>query len=126
MPVQQEGKIAAIRSACACNHCECAKFFGADAIDELHQLYEIKMESSAEFPNEVTLTRAEVDAAQNNPDFFLAIVSGVEDGAGELRVRFIFDPLSRLAVRIKGEVTLTGVRDVEALEYRFSKSEGAS
>jgi len=99
---------------------------GADAIDDLRQLYEIKMESSPKFPNEVTLTRAEADAAQNDPDFFLAVVCGLEDGEGELRVRFIFDPLSRLAVRVKGEVTLSGIRETEALEYRFSKSEDTS
>lgn len=99
---------------------------GADAIDDQGLVYEIKMESSPEFPNEVTLTRAEADAAQNNADFFLTVVAGLEDGDGELRVRFIFDPLKRLAVRWKGKVTLSGVREVEALEYRFSKSEDAS
>ncbi len=84
------------------------------------------MSDNLEFPNEVTLTPAEVDAAQNDADFFLAVVCGLEDGAGQLRVRFIFDPLSRLAVRIKGDLTLHGVREVEALEYRFSKSADAS
>lgn len=98
---------------------------GADAMDDLRQLYEIKMESSPEFPNEVTLTRAEVKAAQEDRDFFLAVVSGLAEGDGQLRVRFIFDPLSCLSVRIKGEATLTGVREVEALEYRFSKREDA-
>lgn len=92
---------------------------GADAVDELGQFYEIKMESSAEIPNEVTLQPAQVERAQTDPDFFLAIVSGLEDGGGDLQVRFIFDPLSRLAVRIKGEVTLSGVREVEGLDYRF-------
>ncbi len=96
---------------------------GADAMDELRQLYEIKMESSPEVPNEVTLQRSQVDAAQNEDDFFLAVVSGLEEGDGELRVRFIFNPLSRLSVRIKGEATLSGIREVEALEYRFSKLE---
>jgi hypothetical protein len=93
---------------------------GADMVDELRQHYELKMSSSAEFPSEVTLTRSEVDRAQNDPDFFLALVAGLEDAAGELRVRFIFNPLARLGVRIKGEVTLSGLREVEALEYRFS------
>ncbi len=99
---------------------------GADAMDELRQLYEIKMQSSAEFPIEVTLTSTEVDAADNDADFFLALVCGLEDDNGELRVRFIFDPLSQLAVRAKGDLTLTGVREVEALEYRFSKPKKAS
>lgn len=95
-------------------------------MDEMRQLYEIKMDSRPEIPNEITLTRAEVDAAQNNPDFFLAIVSGLEDGEGQLCVRFLFDPLRRLTQRIKGEVTLTGIREVEALEYRFAKPDDPS
>jgi hypothetical protein len=94
---------------------------GADAVDEFEQFYELKMESSAEVPNEVTLTRAEAERAQDDPDFFLAVVSGLEEGAGELRVRLIFDPLSRLAVRIRGEVSLSGVREVEALDYVFRR-----
>jgi hypothetical protein len=88
-------------------------------MDELRQLFEIKMESSPDFPKEVTLTPSEVDAAQDDPDFFLAIVVGLEDGPGQLRVRFIFDPLSRTARRISGSVTLSGVDEVEALEYKF-------
>jgi hypothetical protein len=92
---------------------------GADAVDELGQFFEIKMESSAEIPNEVTLQPAQVERAQTDPDFFLAIVSGLEEGGGNLRVRFVFDPLSRLAVRIRGEVTLSGIREVEGLDYVF-------
>lgn len=94
---------------------------GADAMDDLRQLFEIKMESSDEFPNDVTLTRSEVEAAQNDPDFFLAVVAGLDKGSGELRVRFIFNPLKCLAIRIGGDATLSGVREVEALEYRFRK-----
>lgn len=58
----------------------------------------------------MTLTRSEVGRAQSDPDFFLALVAGLEDSAGELRVRFIFNPLQRLAVKIKGEITLAGLR----------------
>lgn len=94
---------------------------GADAMDDFRQLFEIKMSSTADFPSEVTLTRSEVDAAQSDPDFFLAVVCGLEDSAGDLRVRFIFNPLERLAPRLKGEMTLTGVDEVEALEYVLTK-----
>lgn len=48
---------------------------GADAIDELRQFFEIKMESSAEIPNEITLTPSEVERARTDPDFFLAVSS---------------------------------------------------
>jgi hypothetical protein len=96
---------------------------GADAMDELRQFYELKMESSGEFPKEVTLQGSQLDAAQDDKDFFLAVVAGLSDDSSELRVRFIFRPLDRLSVRIKGEAALSGVPDVEALEYRFTKEE---
>jgi hypothetical protein len=67
------------------------------------------------------LTASEVEAARNDPDFFLAVVSGLEDGAGQLRVRFIFDPRSTLNVRVRGDLTLTGVDKAEALEFTFQK-----
>ena len=73
---------------------------GADAIDELRQCFEIKMSSGSEIPGEITLTPNEVERARTDPDFFLAIVAGLEEGAGELRVRFIFDPLARQARRM--------------------------
>jgi hypothetical protein len=99
---------------------------GADAMDELRQFYELKMESSGEFPREVTLQGSQLDAAQDDDDFFLAVVAGLSDDDSELRVCFIFNPLDRLAVRIKGEATLSGVSDTEALEYRFKKDEQTS
>ena len=71
--------------------------------------------------HDVTLTAAEVEAARNDEDFFLAIVTGLEDGTGQLRVRFIFDPLTNLDVRVRGDLTLTGVDRAEALEFRFNK-----
>jgi hypothetical protein len=78
--------------------------------------------SSGDLPNEVTLTPQEAEAA-SDPDFFLAVVAGLEDTDAELKVRFIFNPLARLTVRIKGDVTLTGIQEVEALEYRFRNSD---
>jgi hypothetical protein len=92
---------------------------GVDAIDELRQCYEVKMSSSSTFPTDVTLTASEVEAAQNDPDFFLAVVAGLEAGDGCLKVRFIFKPLEQLAAKIRGEITLTGVDKAEALEYEF-------
>ena len=79
------------------------------------------MESGSEFPKEVTLQGSQLEAAQDVEDFFLAVVAGLSERSSDLRVRFIFNPLDHLAVRIKGEATLSGVRDVEALEYRFHK-----
>jgi hypothetical protein len=99
---------------------------GADAMDELRQFYELKMESSGEFPTEVTLQGSQLDAAQDpEVEFFLAVVAGLSDDSSELRVRFIFDPLDRTVLRIKGEATLSGIPIAEALEYRFKKDASA-
>lgn len=98
---------------------------GADVVDDLRQFYEIKMASSTEVPNEITMTASEVARAQAEPDFFLAVVSGLEELTGELRVRFIFHPL-RLAMKIRGDVTLSGVREAEALEFVFRAEGGAA
>ena len=103
------------------NDLRAARGVGVDAIDELRQCYEIKMSSGTGTPSDVTLTASEVEAARNDEDFFLAIVSGLEDGAGQLRVRFIFDPLTNLDVRVRGDLILTGVDKAEALEFRFDK-----
>jgi hypothetical protein len=92
---------------------------GADAIDELRQWFEIKMSSGSEIPSEITLTPNEVERARTEGDFFLAVVAGLEEGAGELRVRFIFDPLGRLQLRLRSDLTFGGVREAEALEYTF-------
>lgn len=100
------------------------KGFGADAIDELRQLYELKMESGPNFPTEVTLEASQVQAAMDEPDFFLALVAGLEDGEGALKVRFIFNPLQVLAAKIQGGMTLMGVDKVEALEFAFGKAGG--
>ncbi|MDP9412928.1 MAG: hypothetical protein M3Q08_02300 [Pseudomonadota bacterium] len=75
--------------------------------------------SGAEIPTDVTLTASEIQAAREDSDFFLAIVSGLEEGAGKLRVRFIFDPLGQLDVRVRSDLTLTGVDKAEALEFEF-------
>ncbi len=73
---------------------------GADAMDELERFYELKVSAGSE-TNEVTLTSAEWQRAKSSPNFFLVIVSNVEEGADSgpsiriipqpLRVRTIFD-----------------------------------
>ena len=86
---------------------------GADAMDDFHQFYVIKMESSGDFPKEVTLQGSQLDAAQGNEDFFLLVVAGLLDDSSELRVRFIFKPLDRLALRIKGEDNVLHISENE-------------
>jgi hypothetical protein len=67
-----------------------------------------------------------VQAALEEPDFFLVLVAGLEDGEGTLKVRFIFNPLQVLAAKIQGGMTLTGTDKVEALEFAFGRAGAAS
>jgi len=118
----------AVRQALRMNHEQLTDLrsrrgIGADAIDELGQFFEIKMVSAAEVPDTITLLPSEVERAQIEPDFFLAVVSGLDEDSGDLRVRFIFDPLNRLSIQIRGEVTLSGVRQADALEFIFHSKE---
>ena len=125
-PSSDREKVAldAVRSALALdvkefNDLRAERGIGVDAIDELRQCYEIKMCSSAAMPTDVTLTASEIAAARDDDDFFLAIVTGLEEGAGKLKVRFIFDPLGQLDIRVRSDLTLTGVDRAEALEFEF-------
>ncbi|BDL38631.1 hypothetical protein [Methylorubrum sp. GM97] len=125
-PSSDREKVAldAVRSALALdveqfNDLRSTRGVGVDAIDELRQCYEIKMCSGEAIPTDVTLTASEIEAARDDPDFFLAIVTGLEEGAGKLMVRFIFDPLGQLDVRVRSDLTLTGVDKAEALAFEF-------
>lgn len=65
---------------------------GADAVDELRKFYELKVSARSE-PDQVTLTNSEVQRALSTPDFFLVVVSNIEEG-GDARptVRVVLDP----------------------------------
>ena len=93
---------------------------GADAMDAMRQFFEIKTASGPDFPSEIDLTPNEVERARSDPDgFFLAVVAGLEKGAGKLLDRCIFNPLNQLALQPKSSQTFGGVRDAEALDYSF-------
>ena len=95
---------------------------GADAVDELGKFYELKVHAGAE-PDEVNLTAAEMQRALTTHNFFLVIVSNVEESGARPTVRFIVDPLRKLRPTQRGGVTLSGVRGVESLEYHFTQSD---
>lgn len=131
-PSSDREKVAldAVRSALALdveqfNDLRATRGVGVDAIDNLRQCYEIKMCSGAAIPTDVTLTASEIEAARDDPDFFLAIVTGLEEGPGKLRVRFIFDPLGQLDIRVRSDLMLTGVDKAEALEFEFDRVSSA-
>ena len=95
---------------------------GADAIDELHRFYELKVSAGAE-PDQITMTGAEVKRARTIPDFFLVVISGIEGVDARPRVRVIVDPLSQLQPTESGSITLSGVRSATSLTYDFAPSD---
>ena len=99
---------------------------GADAMDEFERFYELKVSAGPE-PNEVTLTEAEWKRARSSPDFFLVVVSGVEEGVeAKPRVRIIPNPLDQLEERVSGNVILSGVRRARSRTYEFALSDAVS
>ncbi|MFI1889410.1 hypothetical protein [Streptomyces jumonjinensis] len=55
---------------------------GADAVDELSRFYEVKSFLGRE-PDSVSLTPHEYERAATQENFFLVVVSGLEDGESE-------------------------------------------
>ncbi|WP_460683305.1 sacsin N-terminal ATP-binding-like domain-containing protein [Modestobacter lapidis] len=90
---------------------------GADATDTSQRFYELKVHGGPA-PNTVSMQASEIDRARD-PNFFLVVVSNVEDGAGTPEVRIIADPLHRLAGLDDGSVTFSGVHEAEALVYEL-------
>ncbi|MEV5683976.1 hypothetical protein AB0L68_12450 [Streptomyces sp. NPDC052164] len=96
---------------------------GADAADELSRFYEVKSFLRRE-PDSLSVTPHEYERAATEKDFFLVVVSGLEDGAGErATVRIILDPLRELAAHPSANVTLTGVRGCRSFSIPFERAD---
>ena len=91
---------------------------GADAIDNLGRLYELKVHAGVE-PNEVGLTDSEFRRAHGTSDFYLVIISGVEGVAARPVVRVFDDPLRQLQLTVRGHVMLSGVHGAQGRVYNF-------
>ena len=91
---------------------------GADAVDSMKGFYELKVSAGPE-PDQVTLTRAEVQRAQSESDFSLVVVSGVEGTDARPRVRVFVDPLNQLRQTHNGSITLSGIHSTESIVYEF-------
>ncbi len=93
---------------------------GADAVDQLENYYELKVSAGSE-PDQVTLTNSEVQRALTTPDFFLVVVSNIEEG-GEARptIRLVVDPVNQLRPTDRGTITLSGLREATSLVYEFA------
>lgn len=93
---------------------------GADALDKLRRYFEIESYSGA-MPDEISLTANEAERAFVERDqFFLAIVSGLEQGYDTV-VKIIPNPLRVLKPKPNTSVTVTGILNARTgLEVRFA------
>ena len=88
-------------------------------MDELRRFFELKVYAGAE-PDEIRLTDSEVRRAIASPDFFLVVVSGVEEGSRAPTVRIIARPLEQLQKLDHRDMRLGGVRTARSLLYRLA------
>lgn len=82
---------------------------GADSIDNLRRFFELKVFAGAP-ADEVRFEPSEVQRAlQSKGDYFLAIVSGLEEGY-ETQIKIFADPVRTLPIRRVSQIRLGGVR----------------
>lgn len=93
---------------------------GADAVDGRGRYYELKAYAGPE-PDTIELTATEYQRAQDDPDFFLVIVSGLENGTATPTVRIITHPLRQLQLEPTARITLRGIRTSQAIVYEYEQ-----
>lgn len=82
---------------------------GADSIDNLRRFFELKVFAGAP-ADEIRFEPSEVQRAlQSKGDYFLAIVSGLEEGHNT-QIRIFADPMRTLPIRRVSQIRLGGVR----------------
>jgi hypothetical protein len=96
---------------------------GADALDELRRFYELKVYAGDE-PNDVRLEPSEIERAKSTGGFFLVVVSNVEGGHGNPKVRIITDPLDHLDRVETRAVSFSGVKSAPSLIYELARASG--
>jgi hypothetical protein len=89
---------------------------GADSIDNLRRYFEMKAHLGA-IPDEITLEPSEFERAatiDGNGAYFLAVIGGLEEGAGTI-IRIFGHPLRTLRWKRTSTIRLAGVRTARAL-----------
>lgn len=82
---------------------------GADSIDNLKRFFELKA-FAGDAPDEVRLEASEFErAVKAGKDYFLAVVSGLEEGK-ETQIRIFADPARTLTWRRNSRIRLGGIR----------------
>ena len=100
------------------------KGVGADAVDSKKSYYELKVSAGPE-PDQVTLTRSEVERAQITSNYYLVIVSEIEGTDARPKVRVFVDPLNQLTQTHHGSVTLSGIHSAKSVVYEFEPADDA-
>ncbi|HTN99059.1 MAG TPA: hypothetical protein VL068_00170, partial [Microthrixaceae bacterium] len=93
---------------------------GADAVDDLERFFELKVSGGGE-PDKITLEPSQVARALTDPNFFLVIVSGVEQDAADVSVRFIHSPVELLAPTEKTKLEFSGIRTATSVVFSAKK-----
>ncbi|SRR5579885_2213003 len=92
---------------------------GADAVDEHNRFFELKVHAGAE-PDEVRLEGSQIHRARSTSNFFLVVVSDVEEREGvSPKVRIIINPLAHLSIAESSSVTFKGIRSSRSVVYQF-------
>ena len=95
------------------------KGVGADAIDELKRLFEIKAHGG-EIPDSISIQASQVQRAlHSGRDFFVAVFGGLEDDYEATVLRVFATPLSTLDWESGTQVHLKGVNSKHAVEIVF-------
>ena len=92
---------------------------GADAGDDLGRLFEIKAHGG-EMPDSVSIELSQRRAANESPEkFYLAVISGLEEGYDEIVVKLYSRPMQTLNLEKGTSMKLSGLRSKRALEVRL-------
>jgi hypothetical protein len=82
---------------------------GADSIDNLKRFFELKV-FAGDAPDEVRFEASEFErAVKARKDYFLAVVSGLEEGK-DTQIRIFADPVRTLPWRRTSRIKLGGIR----------------
>ena len=95
------------------------KGLGADAGDSIGHLFEVKAHAG-EMPDSVNIELSQRRAAIESPEkFYLAVVSGLEEGDDDIVVKLFDQPMRTLDLEKGTSIKLSGIRSKRALEVRL-------
>ena len=92
---------------------------GADAGDDLGRLFEVKAHGGG-MPDSVNIELSQRRAANESPEkFYLAVISGLEEGYDEIVVKLFSRPMETLNLEKGTSMKVSGILSKRALEVRL-------